>query len=1021
MLNKRSGLLGYAVAGICVVVAGCSEFTESDTTSDITVETIQLDAADADSTSDANDAVSPEVDVSQPDIPPPPGCEEDPGAFECPCVENGTCNSGYCIEGADGLMCTKGCIEDCPAGYGCVTTGGLGPDPVSVCVPQHLSLCRPCNDNDECTNTLVDSQLAVCVPGSNPSDGKFCATSCAAGLACPEDFACVTETLPGGVSTKLCRPTSGVCGCRPSWATQGFSTECSVENQYGSCSGVRSCGANGLGSCEGGIPGPEFCNGIDDDCDGGVDNLIAVSCELSNTFGTCPGTLACGDGGVESCQGTEPQAEICNAIDDDCDGDLDEGTCEDGLECTADTCDANGECQNPLIAGYCRIEGTCYAAGAANPGDPCESCKPGLATGAWSDADGASCNDGQACTWNDKCNAGVCTGTPYVCNDGLGCTADLCDGTGDCLQELTGDFCLIQGGCVSGGTLKPDGSCFVCAPSQSPKNWFPNDGGACDDGNPCTSADSCAGITCAGTSYTCDDGDSCTDDQCLGDGNCNNIPASTSCTIAGTCYADGTVRPGFPCQVCVAATSNNSWTTAPGDSPCEDGQPCTHSDKCVAGSCFGVSYVCNDGLPCTTDTCDGTGACLYPPDVGKCAIDFACYDHGDGQPGNSCLQCDANLNPTDWLPQAPGSACTDDQSCTNDDTCNSSAQCVGVGQVCNDGLACTVDNCDGAGGCTYTPVGACLINGNCYSSGQSNPSNPCEVCNPGISTTSWVGGSGAQCNDGNPCTYSDACVAGACLGTSYSCSDGKTCTTDVCGGNGPNDCSYTVANNWCYISGNCYADNAVNPANSCERCNDIFNTTWSPKSGSCTDGDVCTSGDTCNAGQCVGTNVKDGFEDNNTSSAYTSLTTKSDNSSFPGDASSATATLFGPGDEDWFRFLMLDNTNVTDLVPDVRVDISNIPINSNYQVCAYWDCTDATGEDETISGCNGTASTLNGHPGCCRNVSGSQTESVQFEGECNTTWVPGNDNDEGYVYIRVFAAPGNQWSCQPYTITYGDQ
>src|SRR5437762_1414767 len=51
------------------------------------------------------------------------------------------------------------------------------------------------------------------------------------------------------------------------------------------------------------------------------------------------------------------------------------------------------------------------------------------------------CDDGVACTKDDRCVSGVCRGTPYSCNDNNVCTADLCDGRGGC------NFIPITGSC----------------------------------------------------------------------------------------------------------------------------------------------------------------------------------------------------------------------------------------------------------------------------------------------------------------------------------------------------------------------------------------------------------------------------------------------------------------------------------------------------------------------------------------------------------------------------------------------
>jgi hypothetical protein len=66
----------------------------------------------------------------------------------------------------------------------------------------------------------------------------------------------------------------------------------------------------------------EVCDGIDNDCDGAVDEDIAsVTCGV----GSCQTTVVCEDGEMAECVPEDPVAEACNLADDDCDGEVDEG------------------------------------------------------------------------------------------------------------------------------------------------------------------------------------------------------------------------------------------------------------------------------------------------------------------------------------------------------------------------------------------------------------------------------------------------------------------------------------------------------------------------------------------------------------------------------------------------------------------------------------------------------------------------------------------------------------------------
>ncbi len=74
--------------------------------------------------------------------------------------------------------------------------------------------------------------------------------------------------------------------------------------------------------CTPGEPQPETCNGIDDDCDGAVDEeLTGETCGT----GACASASICEDGVFSACTPAAPQAETCNRIDDDCNGVIDEG------------------------------------------------------------------------------------------------------------------------------------------------------------------------------------------------------------------------------------------------------------------------------------------------------------------------------------------------------------------------------------------------------------------------------------------------------------------------------------------------------------------------------------------------------------------------------------------------------------------------------------------------------------------------------------------------------------------------
>ena len=151
----------------------------------------------------------------------------------------------------------------------------------------------------------------------------------------------------------------------------------------------------------------------------------------------------------------------------------------------------------------------------------------------------------------------------------------------------------------------------------------------------------------------CDDKISCTTDICTV-GGCTNILDSNYCLIASTCIATGTVNSKNPCEKCDPLTNKNQWTNN-ASATCDDKNQCTHSDKCISGTCQGTSYTCDDGLACTSDSCNGSAApptgCTFTLKTGFCLIDKKCYSAGSLNSQTSCLACEPSKNPTDWIGQ----------------------------------------------------------------------------------------------------------------------------------------------------------------------------------------------------------------------------------------------------------------------------------------------------------------------------------------------------------------------------------
>ncbi len=730
-----------------------------------------------------------------------PGCQAGAGCFLDPCESGEDCLSGLCVGHLGNDVCTMECVEECPQGWFCEQLGS-GPDTMFACVSPFTHLCRPCATSADCVSPSGIEDVCLIFGDS----GSFCGAACQATSDCPAGFECLGATTTEGGQVSNCKPVGGeVCPCSSQSVKLGLTTPCQVTNDVGSCPGLRMCQAAGLSECDAPVPAQESCDGLDNDCNGQVDDLDCAD-DNDCTQDTCDPAVGClhtpltgtecADGNVctladhcqeGACVGTAIDCDDNDPCTQDscdptggCSYGFNTAPCDDGNPCTVEDMCNSGECQGEPLSCQCQTGSDC---GALEDGNLCNgtlrcntdvvpylcevnpdtvvTCPPYEGADAQCLAnecqpttgkcdvvaanEGMACDDGDACTLGDRCVAGVCTGDVATsCDDQNPCTDDSCD---------------PQTGCVHSANTAP-----------------------CDDGNLCTLNDVCAAGMCqGGPALFCNDDNPCTDDGCLPDTGCVATPNAAPCDDADFCTqgdvcTNGACQPG-PVIDCSDNTPCTDDSCDPGlgcvhtanAAPCDDGNPCTLEDVCTAGSCQGGSLkLCADENPCTDDSCDPDQGCLHVPNQVPCDDGDLCTQ-GDTCAAGTCLSgpatnCDdGNICTDDTCQPEVGcihslnnAPCSDDDVCTINDHCHLGACIGGAPLLCADNDPCTEDGCLPGEGCVFTAIAGCCPAGltDCAGICQDLVNDPvnCGEC----------GKSCAPVDNGDVACQESQCVIAAC-------------------------------------------------------------------------------------------------------------------------------------------------------------------------------------------------------------------------------------------------------------------
>jgi hypothetical protein len=214
-------------------------------------------------------------------------------------------------------------------------------------------------------------------------------------------------------------------------------TACSVG--VGACEavGARICDGMGSATCSAtaGAPTDETCNGVDDDCNGVTDEGFDLGAACSAGLGACEtqGALECDGMGGTTCnaQPGAPTDETCNGVDDDCDGMIDDGTC---ITCTEDA-----DCGGPKSGTVCDAAADACIPGCRGTGG--NGCLPHGQTCTSTDTTIGACVDVPTeCQADGDCGAfgsgRVCDLQARTCIDGCrGAGGNVCPAGFTCSSE----------------------------------------------------------------------------------------------------------------------------------------------------------------------------------------------------------------------------------------------------------------------------------------------------------------------------------------------------------------------------------------------------------------------------------------------------------------------------------------------------------------------------------------------------------------------------------------------------------
>ncbi len=266
---------------------------------------------------------------------------------------------GSSCDGPDSDLCAEGARACVSGALACSDTSGSSVD--------------VCNGvDDDCDASSADgSEDPLAGTSCDGPDSDLClegVRACTAGtLVCSDTTASTLDVCNGVDDDCDASSADGSEDARVGLSCDGADSDLCAEGASVCVSGALACSDTSGSSVD-------VCNGADDDCDassadGSEDPLAGTSCDGPDSDLCLEGVRACTAGTLVCSDTTSSNVEVCNGVDDDCDGLVDEGgftLCPFTPNVWATACGGTGGCRIAWCAPFRADRNGVYA-------DGCES------------------------------------------------------------------------------------------------------------------------------------------------------------------------------------------------------------------------------------------------------------------------------------------------------------------------------------------------------------------------------------------------------------------------------------------------------------------------------------------------------------------------------------------------------------------------------------------------------------------------------------------------------------------------